>query len=85
MSRLPRAVFIAATLIFSLMPIAASAAPLGRVPLAQSTSFDGYYGYDGKYHRPYNTNRPASPLDTMWRPSGYSRFGGSGYWGRAGH
>lgn len=84
MSRLPRLLFVAAMLLVSMMPITAHAAPLGRVPLADSSiSFDGYYGYDGKYHHPNASSRPASPLDTIWRPSGYSRLG-SGYGGRFG-
>lgn len=87
MSR-PHRLLLVATLLMSLVPVVAQAAPLGRVPLStNSTSFDGYYGYDGKYHHPYSTARPASPLDAIWRPPGYSRFGsgyGSGYWGRNG-
>jgi len=85
MSRLPRRILVAALLLISVFPVAAQAAPLGRVPLADSSaSFDGYYGYDGKYHHPNSSARPASPLDAIWRPSGYSRFGSgysSGYWG----
>jgi hypothetical protein len=86
MSRLPRLPLIATLLLISIMPMAAHAAPLGRVPLANNTaSFDGYYGYDGKYHHPYSSSRPASPLDTIWRPSGYSRYGSAyGYWGSRG-
>jgi hypothetical protein len=82
MSGLPRFALCSALLLISILPLTAQAAPLGRVPLStSSTSFDGYYGYDGKYHQPYSTNRPPSPLDAIWRPSGYSRGYNSGYWG----
>jgi hypothetical protein len=81
MSRLPRLPFVAGLLLISILPLAAQAAPLGRVPLADSTaSFDGYYGYDGKYHYPASYGRSTSAVGAGWRPSGYSTFG-SGYGG----
>jgi hypothetical protein len=75
MSRLLRLLLGAAVVVVSILP-AAARADQGRVPINnRSGSFDGYYGYDGKYHRPTDRARPASPFGVRLRMSGRSTLG----------
>jgi hypothetical protein len=81
MFRSPRLLPLAALMLISMLPVAAQAAPLGRVPLNDSAaSFNGYYGYDGKYHYPAGYGNSTVAIGAGGRSSGSSTFGyGSGH------